>query len=79
MIAALNKCITGCFMQSLKRILIFGAVLLLIIFVKFIPSVFQGFNQRATDLVIVSGSENKDLEPLISDWAKTQGKKIQVV
>lgn len=31
------------------------------------------------DLVIVSGSENKGLQPLIDQWAKREGKKISVV
>ncbi len=33
---------------------------------------------RVADLVIVSGSENKALEPIVADWAAEQGKRVEM-
>jgi Ca-activated chloride channel family protein len=38
-----------------------------------------GIDPANADLVIVSGSENKGLQPIIDDWAQREGKKVAVV
>lgn len=70
-------------MQKFKWIL-FAIIALLVI--KGFFSDDQGKQQIATgpdpanaDLVIVSGSENKELQPIIDDWARSEGKQVAVI
>ena len=58
----------------MKRILVFGAAIVAIA----LAIVFSGLGGPRTTLSIVSGSENRSLEPIIQDWAADQNIDVQV-
>ena len=66
-------------MQQWKWLLALIAAIVLIKWVVIDPSPTTNADPRTADLVIVSGSENKVLEPLIQSWAQDVGKQVAVV